>query len=283
MARSKHRPADGLAEDREMPAAHRARIEKDGSIGVVLEMAQGETGTAHAGDAQIWVLAGETDPLTAEVPAILDYLLRPRLEPRFLPADTLIFQMLQPAVVLELPDLDPIESMDRFGERSGSVPVPSRNNRDGLARARITLIPNRGPQGWQVLAPNRVTARFDGAVQLLGYRTDQRQVKAGDSLPVSTFWWVTSQGISGPVVSLRLVDANGGVVRSEEPDRALPDPGQGDWIVVRRDTFAVPGRTPAGQYSLAASVLDGESGRPLQRLDQPGATVQLTTIRVTGR
>ncbi|MFN8637309.1 MAG: glycosyltransferase family 39 protein [Chloroflexota bacterium] len=236
-----------------------------------------------AGVTQVWVLAGETDPLTAEVPAILDYLLRPRLEPRFLPADTLIFQMLKPAVVLELPDLDPIESMDRFGERSGSVPVPSRNNRDGLARARITLIPNRGPQGWQVLAPNRVTARFDGAVQLLGYRTDQRQVKAGDSLPVSTFWWVTSQGISGPVVSLRLVDANGGVVRSEEPDRALPDPGQGDWIVVRRDTFAVPGRTPAGQYSLEASVLDGESGRPLQRLDQPGATVQLTTIRVTGR
>src|SRR5207244_7843452 len=49
---------------------------------------------AAAGVTQAWVLAGETDPLIAEVPAVLDYLLRPGLEPHFLPADTLIFRML---------------------------------------------------------------------------------------------------------------------------------------------------------------------------------------------
>ena len=72
-----------------------------------------------AGAPQVWVLAGETDPLTAEIPAVLDYLLRPKVEPRFLPADTLLFRMLRPTVMVELPDLDPIESMERFGERQG--------------------------------------------------------------------------------------------------------------------------------------------------------------------
>src|SRR5204862_6615146 len=110
----------------------------------------------------------------------------PRVEPRFRPPDLLIFRMLHPAVVVELPDLDPIESLDRFGERRGTIPAPSLNNRDSLARARITVVPSRGPRGWQALAPTRLMASFDGGIQLLGYRADQRQVRAGDGLPVTT-------------------------------------------------------------------------------------------------
>ena len=132
----------------------------------IADRAIAEAGATGAN--QVWILAGETDPLIAEVPAVLDYLLRPRVEPRFLPADTLIFRMLHPTVVVELPDLDPIESLDRFGERRGSVPAPSLNNREGLARARITFIPARGPQGWEALAPTRLVARFERQIQLLG-------------------------------------------------------------------------------------------------------------------
>ena len=151
------------------------------------------------------------------MPAVLDYLLRPHVEPRFLPPTPLIFRMLQPSVVVELPDLDPIESLDRFGERRGSVPAPSLNNREGLARARITFIPARGPQGWPALAPTRLVARYERQVQLLGYRAE-RQVRAGDDLPVTMLWWLTSQSEARPMVSLRLVDANGQVIRSEQPD-----------------------------------------------------------------
>jgi hypothetical protein len=238
---------------------------------------------AAAGATQVWILAGETDPLTAEVPAVLDYLLRPRVEPRFFPQDTLIFRMLVPTVVVELPDLDPIESLDRFGERRGTVPAPSLNNRDALARARVTFVPSRGPQGWQALAPSRLTATFDGGVRFIGYRADQRQVRAGDDLPVTTLWWVSSQSPVQPVPSLRLVDANGQVIRSENPDRPLPSVTEGDWVIVRRDRFAVPGRAPAGQYTLEASLTDDETGRPLRRQDQPAAGVPLAPIRVTGR
>jgi len=236
----------------------------------------------EAGTSQVAILAGETDPLIAEVPAVLDYLLRPRVEPRFLPADTLIFRMIQPTVVVELPDLDPIESMDRFGDRRASVPSPSLNNREGLSRARITVIPARGPQGWEALAPSRLTARYEGQVQIMGYRAE-RQVRAGDDLPVTTFWWLSSQSAARPIVSLRLVDANGQAVRSEQPDRALPVVGEGDWMVARRDAFSVPQRTPPGQYTLEVMLVDEVTGRVLQRLDPTATSVPLTTVRVNAR
>lgn len=236
----------------------------------------------EAGAARVSVLAGETDPLTAEVPAVLDYLLRPQVEPHFLPADTLAFRMLQPTVVVELPDLDPIESLDRFGDRRGSVPSPSMNNREGLSRARITMIPARGPQGWQALAPTRLAARYEGQVQIMGYRTE-RQVRAGDDLPVTTFWWLSSQSAARPIVSLRMVGVNGQLVRSEQPDRALPAVGEGDWMVARRDVFSVPDRTSPGQYTLEVVLIDEVTGRVLQRLDPSATSVPLTTVRVNAR
>jgi hypothetical protein len=208
--------------------------------------------------------------------------LRPRVEPRFWTADTMIFRMLHPAVIVELPDLDPIESMERFGERQGTILAPSANNREGLARARITLVPARGPQGWQALAPSRLAARFDGQIQFLGYRVDQ-SVRAGADLPMTMFWWLSSQStITSPVVSLRLVDANGLVHQSEEADRALPAVEEGDWVIVRRNRFTVPSRLPPGRYALEAA-LATEAGQPIRRADQPGLTVPLTTIQVTAR
>ena len=236
----------------------------------------------EAGASQVWVLAGETDPLTAEVPAVLDYLLKPRVEPRFLPADTLLFRMLWPTVMVELPDLDPIESLERFGERKGSVPAPSSNNREGLSRARITLVPYRGPQGWEALAPSRLLAKYDGPISFSGFRAD-RTVRAGSELPVTLFWWLSSQSsIVGPVPTFRLVDASGRAFASEEPGRPLPAVEEGDWFVVRRERLAVPSGTPPGRYTLEL-VLSTEAGRPLPRVDQPAPTLPLTTIQVTGR
>ncbi|MGE3910164.1 MAG: glycosyltransferase family 39 protein [Chloroflexota bacterium] len=236
----------------------------------------------ESGADQVWVLAGETDPLTAEVPAILDYLLRPAVEPRFLPADTLIFRMLHPAVIVELPDLDPIESLDRFGDRRGTIPAPSTNNRDGLARARITLVPERGPQGWQALAPTRQVAPFEGPIQFMGYRVE-RTVKAGSDLPITLMWWISSQSsVPNPVVSLRLRDENGQAVPSEDPPRALPAVEEGDWAIVRRSRFPVPGRLPPGQYTLELSITT-EDGQPVRRVDKPGTALPLTTIQVAAR
>lgn len=237
-----------------------------------------------AGAEQVWVLSGDTNPLTAEVPAILDFLLRPHVEPRFVPPETLVFRMLHPSVVVELPDLDPIESLERFGERAGSVPIPSRNNREALTRARITVIPERGPQGWQALAPSRLTAQLEGSVQLIGFRADQRQVRAGDDIPVTTMWWLATASPQEPTVTVRLVDAGGEPVAAggERTPAPLPPTGAGDWVVLRRDTLAVPARLAPGLYTVEAVIADAE-GRPLRRLDRPGVGVALTTVRVTAR
>lgn len=241
-------------------------------------------GADQAGTAEVWVLAGDTDPLTAEIPAVLDYLLRPQVQPRFLPPDTLIFQMLRPAVVVELPDLDPIESLDRFGERRATITAPGSNNRESLARARITVVPSRGPQGWLSLTPSRQSARFDGNVLTLGYRVEERQVRAGADFPVMVAWWLTSQSNVHPIPSLRLVGSDGQVFRSEGPDRPLPLLGVGDWAVFRRETFSVPNRVPPGQYTLEATVVDEETGRSLRRIDPAGeGGVSLGQIRVTAR
>jgi hypothetical protein len=78
------------------------------------------------------------------------------------------------------------------------------------------------------------------------------------------------------------VDANGQVVRSEQPDRALPPIDEGDWVIVRRDIFTVPSRTPPGQYTLEVAVADA-SGSTLRREDQPGMSVPITTVRVNAR
>jgi hypothetical protein len=80
-----------------------------------------------------------------------------------------------------------------------------------------------------------------------------------------------------------LIDANGQAVNSEAPDRPLPDLGQGDWVVVRRDQFAVPSRTPPGTYTLEVGLTDDDTGRALRRVDQPAAGVPLGQIRVTAR
>jgi len=237
--------------------------------------------TQHANARDVFVLSGEVDPLTAERPAVLDYLLRPAVEPSFLAADTLAFPMLRPAVYVELPDVDPIESLERFGERRARVPVPS-GNRDGRSYARVTFVPGRGPQGWERLAPSRLTAEFDGGIHFMGYRADQRSLRVGDDVPVTTIWWLSGQSPVGPIVSPRLVDGAGIVSRSVSPERPLPTMPPGDWIVIRRDLFSIDGRLAPGQYSLEAAILD-PAGRVLRRIDQPGESVPLTPVRVSGR
>jgi hypothetical protein len=116
---------------------------------------------------------------------------------------------------------------------------------------------------------------------------EQRQIQAGDDVPVTLVWWVTSQATVAnvrTVPSLRLVDSNGQVVRSESPERPLPTLGEGDWVVIRREHLAVPNRTQPGQYTLEAGLIDEETGRSLRRIEPAGnGGAPLVQIRVSAR
>lgn len=242
---------------------------------------RGQAEAARVGLNEAWVLANGTDPLTEERPAILDYVLRPRLEPRFLLAESLVLPIGRPALVVEAPDVDPAESLERFGERRASFSFPS-TNRAGRDLAHLTLVEARSVEAWAALAPTRLGAAFHGGVELLGFRAS-RTVRAGDALPVVTYWRLAAEApASLPRVSLSLVDDRGRALASE-PARRLPPPTPiGERVLIHRQEIAVPTRAPQVEYRLEASLADAD-GRSLGRLDQSGDGVALTAVRVTNR
>ena len=227
------------------------------------------------------VLAGETDPLTAERPAILDYLLRPALRPRFIPPETLVFPVGRPGLVIEAPDVDPIESLERFGERRASVPVPS-TSRAGREFAYVTFIPERGPQGWESLAPSRLSASFERDTHFIGYRASTRALRAGEDLLVTTFWRVgpTSPSLS---VGLAFADARGGRLGEPAPTvEPLPVVEANNWVLARRQRIQVPPRTPTGEYRVEVQVVDSD-GRPLRQARDGSDRLTITTVQVSAR
>lgn len=236
---------------------------------------------ARASASDVVVLAGETDPLTAERPAILDYLLRPELRPRFVAADTLVFPVGRPGVVVEAPNVDPIESIERFGERRASVPYPS-TNRTGRDFASVTVIPERGPQGWESLAPSRLPRTFEQDTHFLGYRASTRELRAGDDLVVTSFWRVgpTSPELS---VALSLADPNGGRPLGTEPAaQPLPAVEPNNWILARRHQLSVPARTAPGEYRLEVQIID-PAGRAVRQARDGADRLTLTTVQVSAR
>ena len=229
----------------------------------------------------VMVLAGETDPLTAERPAILDYLLRPELEPRFVAADTLVFPVGRPGLVVEAPNVDPIESIERFGERRASVPVPS-TNRAGRDFAYVTFIPERGPQGWESLVPSRLPTAFEQDTHFIGFRAATRALRAGEDLVLTSFWRV---GPSSPAASiaLRLRGPSGGPPLVTEPAaQPLPTVEPNNWVLARRQRIAVPAQAPAGEYRLELQVLDS-TGRALRQTGDGSDRLILTTVQVSAR
>ena len=252
---------------------------------LLADRAQAEA--ARAGLDEIWVLAGATDPLTAEVPARLDYLLRPGLTPHFLLPDTLVFPVGRPALVLEAPDVDPPEPLDRFGERRAAVPIPS-TNRAGRDFARLTLVPSRTAEGWASLAPARVRATFGGEIELLGYRA-AREARVGDTLPVVTYWRVGAEGPSHLGAKVRLHEEGGRqasessagffVLAEQQPAPPLPP---GERVVILRQELRISSRATPGSYRLEVSPAD-EAGRPARRIDAADEAVLLTTVRVSPR
>ena len=236
---------------------------------------------ARSGVTDAIVLAGETDPLTAERPAILDYLLRPALQPRFVEPGTLVFPVGRSGLVVEAPNVDPIESIERFGERRASVPIPS-TNRAGREFAYVTFIPERGPQGWESLVPSRLPTTFEQDAHFLGSRASTRALRAGEDLEITTFWRV---GPTTPTLSiaLRLVGPSGGTPLTLDPvEQPLPTVEPNNWVLARRDRIAVPSRSPAGDYRLDVQLLD-PSRRSLRQASDGSDRLTVTTIEVSAR
>ncbi len=236
---------------------------------------------ARAGVVDVAVIAGATDPLTAERPAILDYLLRPDFAPRFLPLDTLIFPARQPSLVVEAPDVDPAENIERFGERLAAFPIPTAA-RGGRDDARLTLIPARSADDWGGLAGTRRPTPLAGGVELLAFRT-ARNVRPGDDLVVVTYWrLLPDSALHPPDVRLRVVDDAGRPIAESQPSTAGPPPTlAGDRVMVKRQSIPVRTRV-TGDYRVEVLVYNA-NGTLLRRADGAGDGVILAAVRVGTR
>lgn len=242
------------------------------------ERTHAEAGRANVNE--VWVVAGATDPLIAERPAILDFVLRPRLVPHFLAPDSLVFPVGRPTLVLETPDVDAAESIERLGTRRATVPIPSAN-RAGREEARLTLLESRSLEAWAQLVPTREGEGFAGGVRLLGYRAE-RALSVGDILTVVTYWGVTAESpATPPVVSARLLDAAGRPALEAEPSAASPPTPRVERVLIQRHQIAIPARTTPGDYRL--EVAPTVAGAPLRRSDGRGTSVLLATVRVSPR
>ncbi len=240
----------------------------------------------RAGLDEVWILAGGTDPLTEEVPARLDYLLRPRLTPRFLPPDTLIFPIGHPTLILEAPDVDPPESVERFGERRAWIPLPS-TSRAGRDFARLTLAPARFPESWARWPPTPAPATFAAGVELLGFRSPD-EARTGEQLSIVTYWRLRAGGRDRPVPAIRLRDEAGTVAAEAAAPREWPTESPatvfrspGDRIIVLRQVLRVPMRAN-GTYHVEVSLSDARL-RPEPRTGPAEQTAPLASVRVTSR
>lgn len=230
---------------------------------------------------EIWIVAGATDPLTAERPAVLDYVLRPALRPHFVDTLTLVLPAGRQALFLEAPDVDPAENLERFGDRIGGVPIPS-TGRTGRDDARFTLVPARSADNYAGLAGTRNSIGMTGGVQLLAFRVP-KTVRENEDLLVVTYWRLRAESPQTlPVVTPRLVDQSGRLLAEADPLATQPPPSPpGERVMVVRQSIPLRGRL-AGEHILEAAVTTAD-GTPLRRADGRGDAALLGPIRVTAR
>lgn len=234
---------------------------------------------ARLGFSEIYVLAGETDPLLAERPAVLDFLLRTGVTPRFLLTDTLVLPLHRPSLVLEAPDLDAPEQMRTFGPQLITLGIPSVS-RTGRDNARLTLVQARDEAGWAKLAPNALEADWSGGVHLLGVRA-ARQYRPGEEIPVVTYWRLDADAPAvPPLMTVRAVDSSGRRVAETAPDRPSPPTPAGPRGIVKRHLVALPPRLVEGEYRLELSLTSHDG----TLLAVGGAeSLTLAGFRVAGR
>jgi hypothetical protein len=124
--------------------------------------------------------------------------------------------------------------------------------------------------GREVPAPERVEAEF-GVLALVEARLERAQVAQGERLTVDLEWWARQRPAADHSLALTLLPTGGAqpaaaslvqLTEGRYPTSAWPAGER----VRERLWLLVPGRTPAGAYTLEARLRDG-TGRELGRLD----------------
>lgn len=143
------------------------------------------------------------------------------------------------------------------------------------------------PHGAIARAPQPVTdplgASFARALDLHGAVVGQREVVAGQKLPLDLVWFVREQPTTDYKVSLRLRDAAGTVWAAGDQFPFPQVHPTSHWIagdyLRSPHLLPIPPGTPPGDYELLVGLYDATTGSPLPR-SEGGELVHLGTVAV---
>lgn len=116
---------------------------------------------------------------------------------------------------------------------------------ESIVAGEYALYPLEGP------APNLMSANFDNVIELIGYELDTRTPHAGDTLQVTSYWWLESPMTTWYNIFVQVVDTDGNVWAIQ--DSGMLPPSQ-EWptFEVRLEVRDVPlpADLPPGEYML---------------------------------
>jgi hypothetical protein len=110
------------------------------------------------------------------------------------------------------------------------------------------------------------TVNLGDRVTFLGYDVDQ-SVRAGESLPVTTYWRARQEMQESYKVFLHMYDSQGHIVAQRDRVPGLGARPTTTWeqeeVVADRLLLPIDGAVPVGEYQLAIGLYDEETGRRL--------------------
>ncbi|MFQ5594466.1 MAG: ArnT family glycosyltransferase [Anaerolineae bacterium] len=258
-----------------------------GGYGVPLRFWKATTNLVKR-EAQAWglrdvvVVTEGNEPAYDPMPAILGYLLRPDLEPRFLGSQAVLLPQSQDLLYLTTVEDAWLERyLARFGRRLQTQPLPGDKR-----SARVYLLTERLLDELAAIPQHAEQAVYQNGVRLWGYDLPG-QVAAGQNVPLTLFW--SFDALAAPdqdesySVFNHFVDSadhrwaqNDGLAFPRYAWR------NGDVLALGYNIF-LPDDIPAGDYWVLTGIYSLNDGHRVlvNRVGQPaGDSVPLGVVRV---
>ncbi|MDP3045914.1 MAG: hypothetical protein Q8O07_00340 [Chloroflexota bacterium] len=240
-----------------------------------------------AGVSEVFGLTEGHQPRYDEKPAILDYLLRPELSPRWLPLRPSYFLILpvgRPSLYLAtLDDSWLHQGLSRLGNLKADIRMA-----DGRQRARLYAIPTYSPAQVIGLPPIQADVSFSTGLRLVGYAAPQT-VRAGATLSITTYWLIENVQDADRgrdySVTYRLLGPDG---RQWGQEDGLGWP-RSAWLngemLIHWYGIPISATTSPGEYALYSEIYSLDDGARVPILDSGGQPVgeshRMFTIGVT--
>lgn len=245
-----------------------------GGYGVPLRFWQAATDSvrreaAGRGLRDVVVVTEGNEPAYDAMPAILGYLLRPDLAPRFLGTQAVLLPDSQDLLYLTTVEDAWLDGyLARFGRGLDAAPLPG-----GRRSARVYLLAKRSWEELAAIPQQAEQAAYQNGVHLWGYDLPG-QVAPGQNIPLTLYWSFDVLGTADQDESYSLFNHFVAVADdkwSQADGLAFPRYAWRDGDVLALGyNLSLPENTPAGDYWMLTGIYSLKDGHRVAVLDQAG-------------